>query len=174
MKHDIRERLKTDVLLADGAMGTLLVSRGAAPESPRSPLSLAQADLVKEVYDDYVEAGAQILTTNTWDANRVKLAKFDWADSLEKINRASVRLAHESAGGEYVLVAGDVGPLGQLVKPYGPLTKAMVRELFSEQIRILLEETTKRFPDMRLAARPIPIRSLFLNQQREIRVRLTA
>ena len=140
MKHDIRERLKTEVLLADGAMGTLLVSRGAAPESPRSPLSIAQAGLVREVYDDYVEAGTQILKTNTWDANRVKLAKFDWADSLEKINRTAVRLAHEAAAGEYVLVAGDVGPLGQLVKPYGPLTKAMVRELFSEQIRILLEE----------------------------------
>ncbi len=140
MKHDIRERLETDVLLADGAMGTLLVSRGAAPESPRSPLSIAQAGLVREVYDDYVEAGTQILKTNTWDANRVKLAKFDWADSLEKINRTAVRLAHEAAAGEYVLVAGDVGPLGQLVKPYGPLTKAMVRELFSEQIRILLEE----------------------------------
>ncbi len=140
MKHDIRERLKTDVLLADGAMGTLLVSRGAAPESPRSPLSIAQTGLVREVYDDYVEAGTQILKTNTWDANRVKLAKFDWADSLEKINRTAVRLAHEAAAGEYVLVAGDVGPLGQLVKPYGPLTKAMVRELFSEQIRILLEE----------------------------------
>ena len=140
MKHDIRERLKTEVLLADGAMGTLLVSRGAAPESPRAPLSVAQPELVAEVYGDYVEAGAQLLTTNTWDANRPKLAKFDWADSLEKINRASVRLAHEAAAGEYVLVAGDVGPLGQLVKPYGPLTKAMVRELFREQVRILLEE----------------------------------
>ena len=140
MKHDIRERLKTEVLLADGAMGTLLVSRGAAPDSPRSPLALAQPELVREVYDDYVEAGTQLLKTNTWDANRAKLTKFDWADSLEKINRASCRLAHEAAAGEYVLVAGDVGPLGQLVKPYGPLTKAMVRELFSEQVRILLEE----------------------------------
>jgi homocysteine S-methyltransferase len=140
MKKDIRERLKTDVLLADGAIGTLLVSRGAAADGPRSPLCLTNPDLVSEIHDDYVSAGAQILSSNTWDANRAKLAKFDWADSLEKINREGVRLAHRAAEGEYVYVAGQVGPLGQLVKPYGPLTKAQVREIFTEQIRLLLEE----------------------------------
>jgi homocysteine S-methyltransferase len=140
MKKDIRERLKTEVLLGDGAMGTLLVSRGAAADGPRSPISLSTPDLVREVHDDYVSAGAQIVSTNTWDANRSKLTKFDWADSLEKINRAAVRLAHAAAEGEYVYVAGVVGPLGQLVKPYGPLTRPHVREIFTEQIRILLEE----------------------------------
>jgi methionine synthase I (cobalamin-dependent)/5,10-methylenetetrahydrofolate reductase len=140
MKKDIRERLKTEVLLGDGAMGTLLVSRGAPAEGPRSPVCLTTPDVVKEVHDDYVSAGAQVLSTNTWDANRVKLTKYDWADSLEKINREAVRLAHAAADGEYVYVAGDVGPLGQLVKPYGPLTRPHVREIFTEQIRILLEE----------------------------------
>ena len=140
MKIDIRERLKTGVLLADGAVGTLLVSRGAPTEGPRSPLCVSAPDLVKEIHDDYVEAGAQILTTNTWDANRAKLTKFDWADSLGKINREGVRLARAAAEGEYVLVSGEMGPLGQLVKPYGPLTKLQVREIFTEQARILLEE----------------------------------
>ncbi|HTS02656.1 MAG TPA: homocysteine S-methyltransferase family protein, partial [Thermoanaerobaculia bacterium] len=140
MKKDIRERLKTEVLLGDGAMGTLLVSRGAPADGPRSPVCLSTPDLVREIHDDYVAAGAQILTTNTWDANRAKLTKFDWADSLEKINQEAVRLAHAAAEGEYVYVAGAVGPLGQLVKPYGPLTRPHVREIFTEQIRILLEE----------------------------------
>jgi methionine synthase I (cobalamin-dependent) len=140
MKRDIRERLKTEVLLGDGAMGTLLVSRGAPADGPRSPVCLTTPDLVKEIHDDYAAAGAQVLSTNTWDANRSKLTKFDWADSLEKINRAAVRLAHASAEGEYVYVGGVVGPLGQLVKPYGPLTRPHVRELFTEQLRILLEE----------------------------------
>jgi methionine synthase I (cobalamin-dependent)/5,10-methylenetetrahydrofolate reductase len=139
MKTDIRERLTEGVLLADGAIGTLLVSRGAPTEGPRSPVCVSAPDLVKEVHEDYVAAGAQILTTNTWDANRVKLTKFDWADSLEKINREGVRLARAAAEGEYVLVSGEIGPLGQLVKPYGPLTKALVREIFTEQARILLE-----------------------------------
>ena len=140
MKRDIRERLKAEVLLTDGAMGTLLVSRGAPAEGPRSPNSVAAPDLVREIHDDYVAAGAQVLSTNTWDANRAKLSRFDWADSLEKINRAAVRLARAAAEGEYVYVAGSVGPLGQLVKPYGPLTRLHVRELFTEQLRILLEE----------------------------------
>ncbi len=81
-KKDIRERLKTEILLADGAMGSLLVARGAPPDSPRSPTCLTTPSMVREVHDDYVAAGAQILTTNTWDANRVKLTRFDWADSL--------------------------------------------------------------------------------------------
>lgn len=140
MRTDIRERLTEGVLLADGAIGTLLVSRGAPTEGPRSPVCVSAPDLVKEVHEDYVGAGAQILTTNTWDANRVKLTKYDWADSLEKINREGVRLARAAAEGEYVLVSGEIGPLGQLVKPYGPLTKALVREIFTEQARILLEE----------------------------------
>jgi len=124
----------------DGALGTLFVSRGAPSDGPRSPLTLSAPELVREVHDDYVSAGAQVLTANTWDANRAKLTKYDWADSLEKINRTAVRLAHDAVEGEYIYVAGLVGPLGQLVKPYGPLTTAQVREIFSEQIRILLEE----------------------------------
>lgn len=140
MKKDIRDRLTREVLLADGAMGTLLVSRGAPSDGPRAPLVLTHPGLVREVHDDYVAAGARIVSTNTWDANRAKLTKFDWADSLEKINREAVRLAREAASGEYVYVAGQVGPLGQLVKPYGPLTKAQVRDAFTEQIRLLLEE----------------------------------
>jgi len=140
MKRDIRERLQHDVLLADGAMGTLLVSRGAPADGPRSPHSVSAPDLVREIHDDYVAAGAQIITTNTWDANRAKLTKFDWADSLERINREAVRLAKAAAEGEYVFVAGEIGPLGQFVKPYGPLTKAQVREIFSEQARLLLGE----------------------------------
>ena len=140
MKKDIRERLKTEVLLADGAHGTLLVARGAPSDGPRSPLCLTHPTLVRELHDDYVAAGSQIVATNTWDANRAKLSRFDWADSMERINREGVRLARASAEGEYLYVAGQVGPLGQLVKPYGPLTKTQVRELFAEQIRILLEE----------------------------------
>ncbi|HUM02061.1 MAG TPA: bifunctional homocysteine S-methyltransferase/methylenetetrahydrofolate reductase [Thermoanaerobaculia bacterium] len=140
MTKGIRDRLRDGVLLSDGAVGTLLVSRGAPADGPRSPLCVSAPDLVREIHDDYVAAGAQILTTNTWDANRAKLTKYDWADSLEKINREGVRLARAAAEGEYVLVSGEIGPLGQLVKPYGPLTKAQIREIFTEQARILLEE----------------------------------
>jgi homocysteine S-methyltransferase len=140
MSGNFREALQNEILLADGAMGTLLVTRGAEPSAARSSLSLSAPEAVTEIHEDYADAGARILTTNTWDANRVKLREHDWADSLEKINRASVALARQAAAGEHVFVAGSVGPLGAMVKPYGSLALTQVREIFEEQIRILLEE----------------------------------
>ena len=139
MKKNFRETIAREVLLADGAMGTLLVSRGAAPDQAKSPLNLTNPESVSEVHADYVEAGARIVTTNTWDANRVKLSAHEWADSLEKINREGVRLAREASAGEFVFVAGSIGPLAALVKPYGSLTLSQVREIFEEQARVLLE-----------------------------------
>jgi methionine synthase I (cobalamin-dependent)/5,10-methylenetetrahydrofolate reductase len=139
MLKDFRRALAEEILLADGAMGTLLVSRGAWPEQAKAPLNLTDPESVREVHDDYRDAGARILTTNTWDANRVKLTAHEWSDSLEKINREGVRIAREAASGELVFVAGSIGPLGALVKPYGSLTLVQVREIFEEQARALLE-----------------------------------
>ncbi|HEV8118683.1 MAG TPA: bifunctional homocysteine S-methyltransferase/methylenetetrahydrofolate reductase [Thermoanaerobaculia bacterium] len=139
MLKDFRRALAEEILLADGAIGTLLVSRGAAPDQAKSPLNLTDPESVREVHEDYRDAGARILTTNTWDANRVKLSTHEWADSLEKINREGVRIAREAAAGDLVFVAGSIGPLGARVKPYGTLTLAQVREIFVEQARILLE-----------------------------------
>jgi homocysteine S-methyltransferase len=139
MKKNFRKTIAEEVLLADGAIGTLLTSRGALPGQARSPLNLSDPESVREVHDDYLDAGARILTTNTWDANRVKLTAHEWADSLERINREGVRLAREASAGELVFVAGSMGPLGALVKPYGSLQLSQVREIFEEQARVLLE-----------------------------------
>jgi homocysteine S-methyltransferase len=139
MRPDFRKTLAEEILLADGAIGTLLVTRGADPLTAKSSLNLAAPETVSDVHEDYADAGARILTTNTWDANRVKLREHDWADSLEKINREGVRLAREAAAGEHIFVAGSVGPLGALVKPYGTLSLSQVREIFEEQVRVLLE-----------------------------------
>jgi homocysteine S-methyltransferase len=139
MKKDFRKAIAEEVLLADGAIGTLLTSRGALPGQARSPLNLSDPESVREVHDDYLDAGARILTTNTWDANRVKLTAHEWADSLDRINREGVRLAKEASTGELVFIAGSMGPLGALVKPYGALQLSQVREIFEEQARLLLE-----------------------------------
>ncbi len=140
MRTAFRKALEEEILLADGAMGTLLVTRGAEPSAAKCSLNLSAPQTVSEIHDDYVEAGVRILTTNTWDANRVKLREHDWADSLEKINREGVRLARGAAAGEHIFVAGSVGPLGAMVKPYGSLSLTQVREIFEEQMRLLLEE----------------------------------
>lgn len=139
MRKAFRTALNQDILLADGAIGTLLVSRGASAEQAKSPLNLTDPAAVSEIHEDYLNAGARILTTNTWDANRVKLTTHEWADSLEKINREGVRLAREAVSGEMAFVAGSIGPLGALVKPYGQLTLSQVREIFEEQARALLD-----------------------------------
>src|SRR6476469_9955969 len=139
MRKDFRQALEREVLLADGAIGTLLVARGANPDQAKSPLNVTDPESVREVHEDYRDAGARILTTNTWDANRVKLTAHEWSDSLEKINREGARLAKEAAAGELAFVAGSIGPLGALVKPYGSLQLSQVREVFEEQARILLE-----------------------------------
>src|SRR5262250_1163663 len=115
MLRDFRAALAREIILADGAMGTLLVSRGASAEQAKSPLNLTDPESVREVHDDYRDAGARLLTTNTWDANRVKLTAHEWADSLEKINREVVRIARESVSGDLIFVAGSIGPLGALV-----------------------------------------------------------
>jgi methionine synthase / methylenetetrahydrofolate reductase(NADPH) len=139
MRKAFRKALTQEILLADGAMGTLLVSRGASSEQAKSPLNVTDPEAVAEIHEDYLNAGARILTTNTWDANRVKLTTHEWADSLEKINREGVRLAQEAVSGEIAFVAGSIGPLGALVKPYGQLTLSQVREIFEEQARVLLD-----------------------------------
>ncbi len=140
MQVSFRKALAEEILLADGALGTLLVTRGAEPATAKSSLNLAAPGTVSEIHEDYADAGVRILTTNTWDGNRVKLREHDWADSLEKINREGVRLARAAASGEHIFVAGSVGPLGAMVKPYGSLSLSQVREIFEEQIRILLDE----------------------------------
>src|SRR3982074_1771499 len=117
MRKDFREALAEEILLADGAIGTLLVSRGASPEQAKSPLNVTDPEAVREVHDDYRDAGARILTTNTWDANRVTLTAQGWADSLEKPRREGPRRGGASATEEMVFVAGSIGPLGALVKP---------------------------------------------------------
>jgi homocysteine S-methyltransferase len=139
-RKSFRQSLAEEILVADGAMGTLLVTRGAEPSTARSSLNLASPQTVSEIHEDYADAGVRILTTNTWDANRVKLREHDWADSLEKINREGVRLARAAASGEHIFVAGSIGPLGAMVKPYGKLSLTQVREIFEEQVRLLLEE----------------------------------
>ena len=140
-RHDILEKLRESVLLADGAIGTLLVSRGASPDGPRSPLYVSAPDLVREVHDDYVAAGARILTTNTWDANRVKLATLEWADSLEKINREGVRLARAAAEGEYVFVVGSTRAARRSSSSRtGSLTKGRSGRSSTSRPAILLED----------------------------------
>jgi homocysteine S-methyltransferase len=136
--QEFREQLSRRVLVSDGAMGTMLYSRGVFINRCFDELNLSSPDLVRQIHQDYVKAGAEILETNTFGASRMRLAGFGVAEKLRAINQAGVRLAREAAK-EAAFVAGAVGPLGVRIEPLGPTSFAEARAMFREQIDALLE-----------------------------------
>ncbi|MGH7534287.1 MAG: homocysteine S-methyltransferase family protein, partial [Gemmatimonadales bacterium] len=101
----------TRVHVLDGAMGTMLYSRGVFVNVCYDELNLTQPALVQEVHEAYVQAGAEILETNTFGANPVKLSSYGLDEQTEEINRAAVTIARRAANGR-ALVVGAIGPLG--------------------------------------------------------------
>src|SRR3954449_7140528 len=115
---EFREQLARRVIVADGAMGTMLYSRGVFINRCFDELNLSSPDMVRQIHQEYVKAGAEILETNTFGATRQRLAAFGVAEKLKAINEAGVRLAREAAAGkDGVFVAGAVGPLGVRIEP---------------------------------------------------------
>jgi homocysteine S-methyltransferase len=133
---------KSDVpLLADGAMGTMLHGRGVRFDQCFDELNISQPSLVAEIHREYIEAGAQIIYTNTFGANRYKLAEHGLQDRVAEINRAGVELAHRVilASFREILLAGDVGPLGVRIAPFGRVRPEQARQVFVEQIQALVD-----------------------------------
>lgn len=133
----LRKRLAEGALVADGAMGTMLYSRGVFINRCYDELNLSAPDLVRQIHKEYVRAGAEIIETNTFGASRARLAGFGLAEKLEAINEAGVRIAREAAG-EDAWVAGAIGPLGVHIEPLGPTSFAEAGEMFREQARALI------------------------------------
>jgi homocysteine S-methyltransferase len=126
------------VVLFDGAMGTMLYAKGVFINQSYDELNVRAPDLVRDVHAAYVRAGAEVLETNSFGANRAKLAQYGLESRVRDINAAAARIAREAAG-EDVLVAGAVGPLGLRLEPYGPTSAAEAREMFREQLEGLKE-----------------------------------
>ena len=129
----LARRWKSDILVADGAMGTLLIARGARVASCVEVLNVDAPDAVALIHSDYIAAGAQIIETNTFAANRLKLAAHELRGRLAEINRAGVALARAAAG-ETTFVGGSVGPLGALMWPFGIVTADEARDVFAEHV----------------------------------------
>jgi len=136
--QEFREQLSRRVIVADGAMGTMLYSRGVFINRCFDELNLSQADLVRQIHQEYAKAGAEILETNTFGANRARLSAFGLAEKLQAINQAGVRLAREAAG-DSAFVAGAIGPLGVRIEPLGPTSFTEARGIFREQAEALIE-----------------------------------
>jgi methionine synthase / methylenetetrahydrofolate reductase (NADH) len=134
---DFRKKIQSKIVVADGAMGTMLYAKGIFINRCFDELNLSAPSLVKEIHQEYVRAGAEVLETNTFGGNRIRLAAFGFAEKLRAINEAGVRLARE-AGGEKAFVAGAIGPLGISIEPLGPTSYAEARAIFREQADALL------------------------------------
>jgi methionine synthase / methylenetetrahydrofolate reductase(NADPH) len=139
MPADFLSRIKQSPVLCDGAMGTLLYAKGIFINRSYDELNLSQPDLIRGIHHDYLQAGAEIIETNTFGGNSFRLARHSLADKVQDINRAGVRLAREAAKSFDVWVAGSVGPLGTRIEPLGKTSFQEARDAFREQIATLAE-----------------------------------
>lgn len=134
MKRNILERLDKEILIFDGAMGTMLLDKLQAGECPEN-LNLTNRKLIESIHRKYVRSGSDVVETNTFGGSRVRLAKFGLENLVGKINSSAVKIA-KRAKPDYV--AASVGPLGELLEPYGAITKSEMESAFDEQISSLV------------------------------------
>ena len=134
---NVLDQIASATLLADGAMGTMLNAQGVGFDECFDELNLSRPAVVANVHRAYIEAGAQLIISNTFGANQFKLSKHGLEDKTAEINRAGVDLARQAAGGSDVIVAGDVGPLGVRIAPFGRVQPEQARAAFGQQIKAL-------------------------------------
>src|SRR5205809_1220265 len=141
MPHAFSQRLAAGALLCDGAMGTMLYARGVSLDACFDVLNLNNPRLVQAIHAEYVAAGADLIETNTFGANRFKLAVHGLEGQVREVNRRGVRLARDvrESTGRDVLILGSVGPLGKYLAPLGSVTAEDARAAFREQAEGLLE-----------------------------------
>jgi methionine synthase I (cobalamin-dependent)/5,10-methylenetetrahydrofolate reductase len=132
------EEISQRVLVCDGAMGTMLYAKGIFLNRSFDELNLTQPDLVAEVHQAYVRGGSDVIETNTFGANRIKLGTFGLADRVSTINSQGARIARHAAR-EQAYVAGSIGPLGIRIEPWGKTGTDEAEEYFREQARALVE-----------------------------------
>jgi homocysteine S-methyltransferase len=140
--NEVGQRNSTAIpLLGDGAMGTLLHQRGVRFDQAFESLNLSHPQMVEAVHRDYIAAGADLIETNTFGANRYKLGEHGLQDQVVEVNWCAVELAQQAVAesGREVYIAGSVGPLGVRLKPYGRLKPEEARAAFKEQIGALAQ-----------------------------------
>ncbi len=136
MGRNFLEELKDRILLADGAMGTMLYAKGVYINTCFDELNLTRPSLVAEIHKEYVKAGAEIVETNTFGANRYKLSAYGIEDRVKEINEAGADIAR-SAAGKNTFIAGAIGPLGKPLRPLGKISRTQAFDAFQEQARAL-------------------------------------
>src|SRR5512143_3766476 len=132
------DRLSAGTLVFDGAMGTMLYARGVFLNRCFDELNLSSPGLVRQIHDEYLDAGAEVIETNTFGAHRFKLGPHGLEAQVRKINREGARIAREAAGAR-ALVAGAIGPIGKPLAPIGHVQPDDAQEAYRQQAEGLLE-----------------------------------
>jgi homocysteine S-methyltransferase len=138
MERSFIDEIHQSVIVADGAMGTMLYAKGVYVNRCYDEMNLSDPDLVGEIHAEYLKAGAELIETNTFGANPVKLRPHGLAERAEEINQRGAEIARDQAG-ERAWVAGSIGPLGKPLSPIGKISVAEAIELFRPQARGLVQ-----------------------------------
>jgi methionine synthase I (cobalamin-dependent)/5,10-methylenetetrahydrofolate reductase len=139
MPADFLSRLRQSIVVCDGGMGTLLYSKGIFINRCYDELNLSQPDLIREIHHDYLQAGAEVIETNTFGGNSFRLTRHGLAEKTRDINVAGARVALEAAKSFDAWVAGSVGPLGLRIEPLGKTSLDEARKAFRQQVAALRE-----------------------------------
>src|SRR2546421_5649680 len=140
--NNFRDFIQQDrVRVFDGAMGTMIYSKGVYINRCYDELNLSAPELITDIHREYIKAGAEIIETNTYGASRLRLAQEGLDDKLAEINVAAVKLGRKAAetAKHEVFVTGAISPLGVRIEPYGPTSVDEARAMFKEQVQALLE-----------------------------------
>jgi len=127
-----------EVLVADGAMGTMLFRRGLEPGECPEAFSLSRPEILEEIAMQYLRAGADIIQTNTFGGSPLKLAGYHLESKTKEINRSSVSAVKKAVGGR-AYISGSCGPSGELLTPYGSIEEATMSNNFTDQISVLID-----------------------------------
>jgi 5-methyltetrahydrofolate--homocysteine methyltransferase len=138
MESILKRLERGEIFVADGAMGSLLMQRGLRAGTPPESFNLSHLEILEEIARLYVEAGAEILQTNTFGASPLKLADYALAENTEEINRNALISVQKAVGGN-VYISASCGPSGKLLKPYGDTDPEVLYDNFYQQLDILIE-----------------------------------
>ncbi len=141
---EVMQKVAEEGLVFDGGMGSMLIARGLTGGESAEKWNVDHPDIIEEVHRAYLDAGADVVTTNTFGASSFKLEKMSIEESPEVINSAAIKSAKKAAGpGHYV--AGELGPLGEMFSPMGTMTHEKAKEIYEQQARIIETEGVDLF-----------------------------